>query len=130
VSRVRRFMFCLAIGEAQTRWCHMDGTALKCLPGRPLLSGAPRAIAPSAFAPFLHSLSHASDLSFTLQATIKLDPSYVMYMVSPYLTSFMLSCLAGLAGTRPRSTFVRKSSVARSVRPPSNTPPRGWRPRA
>jgi hypothetical protein len=108
----------------------MDETALKSLPGRLLLDSAPLAIAPSAFALVLHSSSNATYPAFTLQATIKMDPSYVMYMVSPYLTSFMLICLAGLAGIRPRSTFGRRSSVARSLRPPSSTPSRGWRPRA
>jgi hypothetical protein len=91
----------------------MDETALKSLSGRPLLDGAPRAIGPSTFAPF-HSSFNASYPAFTLQATIKMDPSYVMYMVSPYLTSFMLSCLAGLAGTRSRSIFGRRSSAGGS----------------
>jgi hypothetical protein len=108
----------------------MGESALNSLPSRPLVDGALRAISRKTFAPFLHSLSNASYPSFTLQAIIKSDLSYVMYMVSLHLTSSMLTYLAGLAGTRPRSIFGRRSSVDRSSRPPSSTPPRGWRPRA
>jgi hypothetical protein len=107
----------------------MDESALNSLPSRPLVDGALRAIARKTFAPFLYSLSNASHSSFTLQAIIKSDLSYVMYMVSLHLTSSMLTYLAGLAGTRPRSIFGGRSLAACSSRPPSSTPPHGWPPR-
>jgi hypothetical protein len=81
----------------------MDETALRAC-RRLLTDGlAPRASALNTIAFFLHLLSHAFHPSFTLHSIIERDLSYVMYMLSLYLTGSILTCLAGLAGTRARS---------------------------